>query len=60
MNNEACLGYALMALKLIHDGDKYSDGEIQEILGAMLYVMDTAGEKEAEDRYREGIWLIYD
>lgn len=47
MTNQSALGYMILAMK--HKG--YSDEQIREMEGAMLYMMDMKTEKEAAEAY---------
>lgn len=49
MTNQAALGYMILAAKR----KGYTEEQIRELEGAMLYMMDMKTEDEAEKAYRE-------
>ena len=48
MDNQAAIGYMILAAKR----KGYTDEQIRELEGAMLYMMDMKTEEEAADAYR--------
>jgi hypothetical protein len=49
MTNQAALGYMILAMKR----KGYTEEQIREVEGSMLYMMDMKTEKEAEEEYRK-------